>query len=221
MCYRLIDERGFPNDDALIAAIAIYVSCGRGAPAIGRTASWSIFRILMASTSVVRGCLCRIFKVIGSDPDSFHRGIVLDLLTKRPPNGPELVQVTLIIEELARAFYQLPRELTVHTNLEPRADAAMLNQAVQGLRLLARSAIEGVELFSGPDSALRPFAELCLKDGEQQAKLIESLGDIYSRLFVGEQSVQALYRTALCVELILGRPSDQWLDEAFDQLSAN
>jgi hypothetical protein len=82
----LVERFGFPNDDALIVAIAVYRLSGRHGQVLGTSKAWAIFRIL-ASPGATRGSLCRIFQVIGSDADSVHHGILLDLLKKDTPTS--------------------------------------------------------------------------------------------------------------------------------------
>ena len=219
-CYELIEQHGFPNDDALITAIALYQFGGRTGLASGRHGAWAIFRILAASTNAVRGSLCRIFQVVGSDADSFHQGILLDLLNKDPPNAGELSQIVLILEELARSLHQLPPELTFGTNLESRADAATVNELAKQIRILARQTVEAQQEL-GPQASVRSLARICVENDQVRLQLRDILLNAFTRLFAGPASLQSAYRSALCVELRSKPPVDYWLDKSMHDLSVN
>jgi hypothetical protein len=222
-CRDLIERRGFPNNDALLAAVAIYHASGRRVPVTGRNSAWPVFRILVAPSNVIKGSLCRLFQVVGPDANSIHQALLLDLLKKNPPNPAELVQIVIMLEELARALRHLQSrpELTKGVSVEPGQDADVMLHMVAKLRQLAEEYAETTDMTPDPHRGLRMLAELCSEHEKANLRLGSLISEIYSVLFLGQRSIQATYRDAFCRILAPKSPPGLWLDRPMRDLASN
>jgi hypothetical protein len=200
-CCKIIEEKGIPNDDALIVAFALHTLSNRDLPSSQSHPDWTLFRMLIIPIEYTRGCLCRVFQVFGWDADTFHQGLLLDLLTKESVEPNDLDQIVLMLEELTLALSKLRPEILALTDLNPIGDAQRILRSVQSIRDLARESIGPEGLVFSATTALTLLARHCEEDVSFNERLTRLLSSIYSTLFEGSRSLQSTYRTALTVKL--------------------
>ena len=140
-CCERVQENGFPNDDALIAAFSLHQVAQGSLPSRPTNKAWALLQLLIAPASSTKGALCRIFQVFGRDANSIHQGLLLDLLKKETVSATDVHQVLLMLETLARALEGLELEMVAGLDLEPDRDAGTLRKYIQKVRTLAGRSI--------------------------------------------------------------------------------
>lgn len=202
-CAMLIEKKGFANDDALICAFALYEIGHEKIPPDHSNKAWALLQLLIASPTTTRGALCRIFQVFGPDANSFHQGLLLDLLKKRAISATDVHQILLMLETLARALdaITLNPDIVGKLPLEPDRDAGAIRQQMLRIKALARRYIPEGIVESTDTTAIRLLASTILENADARAQASHLLDTVYTELFVGSTSFQSRYRTNLAIKL--------------------
>ncbi|MGJ4927911.1 hypothetical protein ACQR1I_21905 [Bradyrhizobium sp. HKCCYLS2038] len=212
-----VEKGGFPNDDALLAAVMIDASRGTNQINQQDHKSWSLFQVLRRSSTRLRESLSRIFQVFGWSELSIHGGVLIDLLKTAPPvTERELSRTILMLRALASALNSLTPEMVARTSLDPAKDSRHLLQFVNRLEEISRKLVNSGEL--APDTNPSLAAVAYLSRDEAQAEVSDELKSIYEFLFVGRPSLQLSYNTALTVEISSRERNAKLVDDAIYEL---
>lgn len=194
-----VEELGFPNDDALLAALMIDGSQTLVQVEQQTHKSWSLFQVLKRSSPQLQESLSRIFHVLGWSELSIHGGVLLDLLKASPLTEKELNRTVLLLKALASAFKTLTPEMVGMTDIDPARDAAQLLTFVERLEGIGRTLVESGELAPDTSPSLAAVAYLTRDDSENEVRRL--LAEVHEFLFVGRPSLQMSYNSSLTVEI--------------------
>ncbi len=217
-CETLIENSGFPNDDALIVAFAIHHFGRITQPHHVDNKEWALLQLLIAPTHAARGPLCRVFQIFGWDADSAHKGLLLDLLRKPIATSNDIYQIFLILNSLCEALRALDSEGIRTTMVTPTSDAAQLQIFIDEISRFVKSKLP-IRVETDDETTVFRFAASLIETSQLDRDIFVGIRDkIYSFLFVGVHSAQSRYRSSLTVRLDAGTPSGLLLENSLKKL---
>lgn len=184
-CMGLIERKGFPNEDTILVALALYQMAGVAAPPPLRLGSpWEIFDLCRRSSNEARHALAMVLRVFGWSPNSVHRTTLPDRLTNPTASDSDLAQTILMLERLADAFQGVPLLAVEGSLLKPREDSATIRRLATEIAETRRAEHEEED----PASAAR------------SRRLRALLEKAWTILFSG-RGLHLPYRRQLCASL--------------------
>lgn len=185
LCTELVENEGFPNEDALLVALALYNLAEDPDSSGPRKGSpWDLFELCRLPSNEGKQAIIMVLRVFGWSPNSVHRASLVDRLS--PGDGGvanisnvDLDQAILMLERLGDALIDLPLSSLESTSLEPQSDGERVREIASELKKvraswtanerpaedLLRSAIESAyNLLFSPNGLHRQYRDrLCVK----------------------------------------------------------